>query len=40
LKRKCPKLKGRRGFGRRPGKNRERERAVEQARVLLAGEED
>ncbi|XP_073924622.1 protein-L-isoaspartate O-methyltransferase domain-containing protein 1 isoform X1 [Castor canadensis] len=39
-KRECPKLKGRRGFGRRPGENRERERAVEQARVLLAGEED
>jgi hypothetical protein len=39
-KRECPKLKGRRGFGRRPGGNRERERAVEQARVLLAGEED
>ncbi|XP_073929073.1 uncharacterized protein [Castor canadensis] len=39
-KRECPKLKGRREFGRRPGENRERERAVEQARVLLAGEED
>jgi hypothetical protein len=39
-KRECPKLKGKRGFSRRPGGNREREQTVEQARVLLAREED
>jgi hypothetical protein len=39
-KRECPKLKRRRRFERRPGDRREREQVVEQARVLLAGEED